>query len=63
MSYHQAQLLRDVSELDINYVELCMGSKKELFRLITLTLSALCSHHSSRELLDQQMAKLPEEHS
>jgi hypothetical protein len=28
IKYHQTQLLRDVSELEINYVELCMGNKK-----------------------------------
>jgi hypothetical protein len=63
VKYHQLQMMRDVSELVINYVELCMGNKKELFRLITMVLSAVCSQESSRRCIEVKIQKLPEQRS
>lgn len=59
--YHQQHLLRDVSEFAINYVELCMGNRKELFRLITILFSALCSQSASRAALEEQISRLSED--
>lgn len=58
IKYHQTYLLRDVSGLEINYVELCMGNKEEIFRLLVMIFSALESQESSKQNLQSYVDKL-----
>ena len=51
-------MLRNISGIDINCVELCMGNKNEIIKLVTLILSALNSSPSSRESLFQKIEQM-----
>jgi hypothetical protein len=50
-----------VSELQINNVELCMGNKKDVFKLFSLVLGALCSQEGGKSLVERGTATLSEE--
>lgn len=47
--YYQAELLRDVSEMKLNIVQMCIGNKQEIIRFVLLLVGIIANEECCRE--------------